>query len=240
LFNINYFSPPEQQSLAQGYLEKWRNIARSTQRIDNQSAAFAIKTAYTAIDVAEPEILFFESPHSARDSHQFKEFTSQRDLFQVWKRLKQKLITEPTIHLRHELKSLSQFNDCEIDHDDQQEHASLGSFIPVAQLSLQDSIAIQFWSRYAWLFDFYYSMGYCDYEQSQWEALRLLVENCGRIYPFHTICLVCDRPIQLSFDQEFRLHSEVGPAVVFTDGYSIYARHGMKSDDVTHVPQSVE
>jgi hypothetical protein len=40
------------------------------------------------------------------------------------------------------------------------------------------------------------------------------------------IC-VCDRPIKLSFDQEYRLHAEAEPAIQFGDGYSLYSYHGV-------------
>ncbi|WP_278187069.1 DUF6745 domain-containing protein [Microcoleus vaginatus] len=55
-----------------------------------------------------------------------------------------------------------------------------------------------------------------------------LFEDCGWIFPFENICLVCDRPLHLRFDAENRLHAEGEPAIAFADGYSLYFHHGVK------------
>ncbi|WP_225912546.1 hypothetical protein [Nostoc flagelliforme] len=41
---------PEQEALILVYREKWRAIALSTERIDREKAAKAVKAAYIAID----------------------------------------------------------------------------------------------------------------------------------------------------------------------------------------------
>ena len=52
----------EQEALIPTYREKWKKIALSTERIDREKAAEAVKQAYAFIAEKEPEILFFESP----------------------------------------------------------------------------------------------------------------------------------------------------------------------------------
>ena len=51
---------PEQEALIPVYWEKWRAIALSTERINREKAAEAIKAAYVAIDFGyeKPEIFF--------------------------------------------------------------------------------------------------------------------------------------------------------------------------------------
>lgn len=56
---------PEQQALIPVYREKWRKIALSTERIDREKAAKAVKAVYTSFDLNEPEIIFFDSPFAA-------------------------------------------------------------------------------------------------------------------------------------------------------------------------------
>lgn len=56
---------PEQEALIPVYQEKWRAIALSTQRIDCEKAAEAVKAAYAAIHKQEPEIIFCDSPYAA-------------------------------------------------------------------------------------------------------------------------------------------------------------------------------
>ncbi|WP_371261653.1 DUF6745 domain-containing protein [Rivularia sp. PCC 7116] len=44
---------------------------------------------------------------------------------------------------------------------------------------------------------------------------------------FDELCVVCDRPCLLTFDEENKLHGEEKPAIRFVDGYSVYASHGV-------------
>jgi len=55
-----------------------------------------------------------------------------------------------------------------------------------------------------------------------------LFEECGWIFPFENICLVCDRPLHLRFDSAKELHAEGEAAIAFADGYSLYFHHGVK------------
>ena len=54
-----------------------------------------------------------------------------------------------------------------------------------------------------------------------------LVKNCGWVFTYEKIAIVCDRPRILSFDNQQRLHAEGAPAIQFADGYSLYAYHGV-------------
>jgi internalin A len=57
---------------------------------------------------------------------------------------------------------------------------------------------------------------------------NMLFENCGWIFAFEKICIVCDRPLHLRFDSENRLHGEGLPAIEFADGWNLYFHHGIK------------
>jgi hypothetical protein len=57
---------PEQEALIPVYKEKWRRIALSTEPIDRQKVAEAVKIACAAAGYEkEPKIIFFESPKAA-------------------------------------------------------------------------------------------------------------------------------------------------------------------------------
>ena len=53
--------------------------------------------------------------------------------------------------------------------------------------------------------------------------------ECGWVFRlnFDRVCLICDRPIKLSLDDENRLHAEGEPAIQFADGYTLYSYHGV-------------
>ncbi len=78
----------------------------------------------------------------------------------------------------------------------------------------------------------------------KWHALQSVVKHCGWLYPLEEFCIVCDRPILLSLDQNGVLHSfnskgvfdaEAEPAIVFADGFSLSAYHGQIADGITHL-----
>ncbi len=75
--------------------------------------------------------------------------------------------------------------------------------------------------------DFGFSVLNYPYEREKWEILQELIVSCGWIYSYEKTCIVCDRPIKLSFDSQDRLHAEGKPAIQFADGWGLYSYHGI-------------
>lgn len=88
-------------------------------------------------------------------------------------------------------------------------------------------ISPEVWARDASLLDFCFSVLNCPYDPEKWELLQALIINCDWIYPFEKTCIVCERPIKLSFDSQDRLHAEGKPAIQFADGWGLYSYHGV-------------
>lgn len=44
---------------------------------------------------------------------------------------------------------------------------------------------------------------------------------------FKEVCLICDRPTKLFFDNQNRLHAQGKPAIQYADGFSLYSYHGV-------------
>ena len=55
----------EQIDLIPAHIEKWKNIALSTERLDRDRAEQIINFAYELIGYQPPKILFFDSPLAA-------------------------------------------------------------------------------------------------------------------------------------------------------------------------------
>jgi hypothetical protein len=68
-------------------------------------------------------------------------------------------------------------------------------------------------------------LGYeCDL--NRWSILEALASSCGWIIPNGQSCIVCNYPINFSFDEEGNLHADEGAAMKFSDGFSVYSEHG--------------
>jgi hypothetical protein len=102
-----------------------------------------------------------------------------------------------------------------------------GSLILFLEAKFCSSIRPEVWARDASLLDFCFSVLNCPYDLEKWELLQALIINCGWIYPFEKTCIVCERPIKLSFDSQDRLHAEGKLAIQFADGWGFYSYHGV-------------
>ena len=67
------------------------------------------------------------------------------------------------------------------------------------------------------------------YESGRLDRIRLWSEIGRSSYwwaPYETTCFVSDRPTEIHLDVRERLHNLKGPAMVFSNGWSLYAIHG--------------
>jgi hypothetical protein len=68
-----------------------------------------------------------------------------------------------------------------------------------------------------------------EYESGRLERIRLWSEigrSCYWWAPYETTCFISDRPAEINLDARERLHNLRGPAMAFSDGWSLYAIHG--------------
>lgn len=227
---------PDREGAIGAIRDKWRAIALSTERIDRQKATLAIEAVYSAIGLEKPTIQFFDSPYAAlqKPPSLVGSFLGSLLRGKIEKRLE--------IQPGSQLGSLVE-NNLGIEAIDQlkrylwtpltnQLGFQLGNSLWKQlrnQLASQNDNCIQpeLWAVYASAFDYCISILNCEYSPTNWEALQSVAKECGWIFPWKKTCFVCDRPSKLSFDNERRLHGEGTPAIQFTDGFSVYAYHGV-------------
>lgn len=65
-----------------------------------------------------------------------------------------------------------------------------------------------------------------------------LTNSCGWYWTFDKVCVLTERPTEFHTEQvnreltnEYQLHNEIGPAISYRDGWSIYAWHGVTVPD---------
>jgi internalin A len=234
-----------------------KRLTLSTRPIDAQKATEAIKVAYAAIGLEEPEVVICSSPR--RDAY-FQIFNlPKRDHSQncsdEWdrnrpgKRLDGKWISplivgefaSPAVW-QYELDSMTIDSEADttmswlmyelVNKFAQSEPTMGNNFFPdgsVAPIICPESPTTFFKKIY--LTQLYISLLGVNLSQKAQEILRcqkLLFEDCGWIVAFEKICAVCDRPRHLRFDSQNRLHAEGEPAIEFADGWKIYFYHGVR------------
>lgn len=81
-----------------------------------------------------------------------------------------------------------------------------------------------------------------EYTESQNRALNAMIDltECGYWLPFEEIAIACEKPIKIEVNAQGELHSENGPAMLFADGYALWAINGttVKQDIVEH-PENI-
>lgn len=55
-----------------------------------------------------------------------------------------------------------------------------------------------------------------------------LASHCGWLNMYEDTVVFQDRPEHIKFDDQNRLHCENGPAILYRDGYGVYAWHGVR------------
>jgi hypothetical protein len=64
-------------------------------------------------------------------------------------------------------------------------------------------------------------------------AVAQLCANAGSFWIYSDVIVICQRPERLHLDPQGRAHHSDGPAIVYRDGFSVYASRG------THIPARV-
>ncbi|MEH2381112.1 MAG: DUF6745 domain-containing protein [Nostoc sp.] len=242
---------PEQEALIPVYRDKWRAIALSTERIDREKAANVVKAAYVAIGFEEPEIVFCDSPYAACnwmlkrlspqfiDSYLNNEPNSLESLFSphIFKELSSKLYQQLGKQVRKQfLNCFYGMADSLLNYEIHkgliekfctQVNEQIEDQSWLIEVQLNNSFRLENHGNWMDGNDFCISVLNIIHPQQEWKRFKSLIQECGWVFAYDDICIVCDRPLHLRFDNENRLHAEGEPAIEFIDGYSLYSYHGV-------------
>ncbi len=249
---------PEQAALIPVYREKWRARSLSTGPINRSQAEETVKSAYSAIGLKAPEIIFVDRPYEAADiilsrvdnpSSELRSGFERKLRSQLEKQLRGYLGSQLESELHSQLqtqRSARLYTQLQTQMWQAHRHYLAGEIgsqllpqevidersgdIYWQRLGEQFSNCIQpeLWAAYGSLLDFCISVLNLPHSYGRnWIVFQSIVRDCGLIYPYDKVCIVCEKPIALSADSNHRLHAEGKPAVQFADGVSIYAYHGV-------------
>jgi hypothetical protein len=249
---------PEQAALIPVYREKWRAISLSTGPINRSQAAETVKSAYSAIALKAPEIIFVDRAYEAADlilsrcDNPSSELRSQFETklrSQLEKQLRGYLGSQLESELQSQLQTklearlytqlqtqlweahrnyLAGFIASQLLPQEVIDEGSGDIYWQTLGKQISNCIQPELWAAYGSLLDFCISVLNLPHSYARnWIVFQSIVRDCGLIYPYDKVCIVCEKPIALSADSNHRLHAEGKPAVQFADGVSIYAYHGV-------------
>ena len=246
---LRLYNPITDLNLSLELTQKYLTL--STTPIDAKKATETVKNIYVAIGHKSPQVIVCSSPPVA-DLNFLKKLKidcmSQnqispnatgnlgwgksllKELFQsvdvgvslmFWKELGDEIILEPDT----DCTLVSELEELAINYPESRksESRSYSNYLqPLTPTALVKEIHLT---------EFLISKLGITLDQKAQELIRCkqqLFEECGWIFPFDKICLVCDRPLHIRFDSANELHAEGEPAIAFADGYSLYFHHGVK------------
>ncbi|MGI0492955.1 DUF6745 domain-containing protein [Alkalinema pantanalense CENA528] len=246
----------EQAAQIPHLVQTWRSLALSTDPIDPMAAISAVTAAYRAIHHPPPEVIVCPSPaaipHLLND--RLKQSigdnldwlidrypkAAKRDLLQqiIGAPLRQKSIEgiwESKLFQIHQ--ALSRSMNIQIPwHLTAQLTRTWALYeVPVQETllalpqfdsSIHNCLLLTSWMQSAMRFDFAISVMQVPSDVQLWTVMKTMLQQCGWILPFERLCIVCDRPSKLRFDAYDRLHAVGEPAVVYRDGFQVYAHEG--------------
>ncbi|NQE38496.1 Internalin-A [Microcoleus sp. IPMA8] len=233
-----------------------KNLTLSTKPIDAQKATEAIKVAYAAIGLQEPEVIICSSPRDAfvqifnlPKGDNSPNWSNEGHGNRLGKRLDGKWMsmspsivrdfTSPAVWkyelyfmtIESEVDSTLSSLMYEVVDEYERSERMMGNVFPdyLEGLKYPETPTTLFKEIY--LTEWYISSLGVNLSQKAQEILRCqkqLFEHCGWIFPFEKFCAVCDRPRHLRFDSQNRLHAEAEPAIEFADGWNFYYYHGVR------------
>jgi hypothetical protein len=246
----------EQEALIPEYREKWRSIQNSVESVDRTKVVEAINSAYSISDYPEPEILLYDNPliaiqevagienfknYLGRDVHRkFSKrvfdhiqngLTQQLDYNFLIKLRNRTLCTEPPYYSTQDKPQPCYFPGSVMTCLERQLVAELEKNKPeleFSDVSYFTSCVYRSaeWASLACLFDFCISVLKLHHDKQKWQVIQHLIQDCGFLFQYENVCIACNRPSKLSYDEENVLHADGDLALQFADGYGIYAVHG--------------
>jgi len=189
---------PEQTARFGEWVDKWVKVGLSTEPADFTTATKAALEAYKICNLKPPKtIMHVASPYAAILSGVFS-LAIQQTVPNV-KDIK-------NIDLNDIKKNLKQFNN-EI---------------------IYNSYHGSFWASWVAYVSFFRDVvGWDDPVLERFKIEEDLVNSCGWIWWHEEVLVISDRPASINFDEQKRLHNEVGPSIAYRDGWSRYHWHGV-------------
>jgi hypothetical protein len=196
----------DQENQVSQYRNKWEEIAL-TETFDRSRAKESVELTYSILNLSTPDILFVSSPKSAVETVVSQDFGNplsevialqlvQNQLDRLPNYIHQSLLYDLNKRfcflLNAKLCSIEQANESMLDRVIEKLPRNNRS-----QIKNCIKPSVFQWIPQAALLDFCISVLHCDCDKIYLDALKLILQHCGWVYPFKRGCIVCERPKQI-------------------------------------------
>jgi hypothetical protein len=99
--------------------------------------------------------------------------------------------------------------------------------LPGKQIDSETYLNVWAWINWCSRIDFCISELGCTCDPKLWNSLHVLIQSCSTVLPRRKFCYISDRPTQIHFDEQQRLHGVGQPAISFADDTHLYFNQGV-------------
>jgi hypothetical protein len=220
---------PSQEARLPAIRDKWIGIGLSTERAERPRAEAAVRLAYRRAGLAEPATIMWTGSPMAGATTAASVARRQRPRLpaadirsqvtcQVTNRASNLVASRVSTAIKTEV----------MDHVARQVAGCVWGVVrwQIEQIERPTASAGYGQHDAHWL-AFYDALGQFGLDVSPLDGLTEIAAACGWWWPFKDCCILAERHSRLACDTYGRLHSPAGPAVVYPDGWSVYAWRGV-------------
>ncbi len=217
---------PDQLTLLPQQRDKWIKAGLSTEPANRQRAEEGVRKAYRAAGLEPPRvIIWLDSPLAGAYGQALTGVLlselAKRPQDQVGTQVWDQVWTQVRDQVR------TQVGDQVWTQVGDQVRAQVGTQVG-DQVRNWGSGLVSGYYQHVWSawFDTMRQVGVQNLEP--WEGMQEIAESAGWIWVYRSFCILTERPVELHRDAQGRLHNESGPAVLYRDGFGVWAWHGVR------------
>lgn len=231
------------------YISQGLAFGLGTERIDRFRATQSIQRLYQAHKLKQVPVLYFDSPLAGMivinllsnllDTQLGTQLSTQLEI-QLWTKLNTQLGTQLSIQLRNQLGTqlnTQLWNQLRNQLRNQLSNQLWNQFSTQLWNQLK-SISLKFKYNYISGSKELYWLYFYKFINDELQAVKTtaplnetidVCEQVGWFWPYENLCIVTEKPTEIHMSKE-RLHAEGKPALLYADGYALYALNGVLFD----------
>ena len=232
---------PEQAARFGEWAEKWVAIGLSTEPADFDAATEAALKAYRLCNLDRPTVVLrLGSPYAATVGGALAWAILREVLPQVRSQVESQV--ESQVGSQVESQVESQVWSQVLPLVRSQVWSQVESLVwSLVTHGLNNDRGGSFWASWGAYVSFIRDvLGWQNPVLECFEIDEALIKSCGWVWWHEDVCAISDRPAEIHRDEQGRLHNEIGPAVLYRDGWSLWSWHGVTvSEKIITKPQSI-